>query len=170
MEKNINKRIEEHSLIFKDEIKNKLISLNLKERDKVNEILQFVYDYDRLILVKEDLLKPKRMKIEISMQIRCCAKRVNGEQCSRRKIKDVEYCGTHYKGLPFGKFECDNKSESIQKLNVFAEDIQGIIYYVDRFLNVYDTHEILEEKENPKIIAKAAKNGNVYTIPEFGLI
>jgi len=170
MEKNINKRIEGHTLKFKDDIKDKLMTLNIQERDKVNEILKFVYDYDKLVIKKEDLIKPKRMKIEISIQLRCCAKRVNGDQCSRRKIKDIEYCGTHFKGLPFGKFENEDKSESIQNMNVFAEDVCGIIYYIDRFLNVYNTEDILEGKENARIIAKADKNGNVYTIPEFGLI
>jgi hypothetical protein len=55
-------------------------------------------------------------------------------------------------------------------LSVFAEDIQGIIYYMDKFLNVYNTEHVVEGIENPQIIAKAQKVDGVYTIPLLGLI
>lgn len=171
MEKIVNKHIEEFTTHFKDEIKDKITSLNLYEKEKVNELLLFIYDYNRLILQKDDLLKPKRAKIELPVQFRCIAKRVNGEQCTRRKNKDNEYCGTHTKALPFGNFDkVELEEKSNQSMNVFAEDIQGIIYYIDQFLNVYNTVDILEGKEDPKIIAKAEKNNNRYTIPAFGLL
>ena len=37
------------------------------------------------------------------------------------------------------------------KLEVFAKDIGGIIYYVDKWENVYVTEEILFGKQNPGI-------------------
>ena len=172
MEKNINRRIEEYTTLLKDDLKDKIISLNIFEKDKVNELLLFMYDYDRLILQKEDLVGTKRIKIDIQMQFRCTAKRVNGEQCTRRKNKDCEFCGTHIKSIPSGTFihEGENGKSSIRNMNVFAEEIQGIVYYIDEFQNVYNTIDILEGNENPKIIAKAEKKNNEYIIPEFGLL
>ena len=172
MEKIINKRIEEYTTQFKDDIKDKITSLNIFEKEKINELLVYIYDYNRLVLQKDDLIRTKRNKIEIPIQFRCTAKRVNGEQCTRRKNKDCEFCGTHIKTIPAGIVEDDGANEkiSIQSMNVFAEDIQGIVYYIDRFQNVYNTIDILEGKEDPKIIAKAVKHDNRYTIPEFGLI
>jgi hypothetical protein len=105
---------------------------------------------------------------------RCIAKRANGEQCTRRRKDDCEFCGTHYKGTPNGlmqnQLEC-SEANSIQKLEVFAEEIKGIVYYVDKFTNVYKTEDILSEKQNPEIIAKyVLTDDNKYTIPEFGLV
>jgi hypothetical protein len=53
---------------------------------------------------------------------------------------------------------------------VFAEEISGIVYYIDKFKNVYKTDDVLQAKLNPVIIAKWEKNGEKYTIPEFGLV
>jgi hypothetical protein len=177
MEKIVNKQIDDYLTLFKNEIKNKITTLNMSEKDKVNDLLTFVYDYDRLKILKDDLTKPKRNKTEISYVYRCIAKRVNGEQCTRRKSKNCEFCGTHVKSIQSCKSdvcESDKKGESEelpqQKMCVFAEDIQGIMYYIDQFQNVYNTADILEGKNDPKVIAKAVKKGNCYTIPEFGLL
>lgn len=172
MEKVINKRSEEYTTLFKDNIKDKIVSLNICEKDKVNELLLFIYDYNRLVFQKEDFVKIKRNKVDIQMQFRCTAKRVNGQQCTRRKNKDCEFCGTHVKSVPSGivSHEGIDDKLSIKNMNVFAEEIQGIVYYIDEFKNVYDTVDILEGKENPKIIAKAEKINEKYSIPEFGLL
>ena len=60
--------------------------------------------------------------------------------------------------------------ETKQTIKVFTENIHGIIYYIDEYLNVYNTEDILDEKEDPRIVAKAVKNGDRYIIPEFELI
>lgn len=70
MEKIINKRIEEFTTQFKDDIKDKMTSLNIYEKEKVNELLLFIYDYNRLTLQKEDLIKTKRNKSDIPVQFR----------------------------------------------------------------------------------------------------
>jgi hypothetical protein len=36
-------------------------------------------------------------------------------------------------------------------------------------MNVYQAEDIVSNKMNPKIIAKYIKNGDIYSIPEFGL-
>jgi hypothetical protein len=52
---------------------------------------------------------------------------------------------------------------------VWAQDIGGIIYYVDQTGNVYQAEDIVLNKINPKIIAKYVKTGDVYSIPAFGI-
>ena len=44
---------------------------------------------------------------------------------------------------------------------------KGITYYVDNMQNVYRDIDIIEGKENPKIIAKYQKNNGIATILEF---
>jgi hypothetical protein len=174
MEKRINKKIELYVTLFKDKIRDKITELKLNDKEKINDLLEFVYEYERFTLGKDDLNKRKRIKNSIPSLNRCIAKRANGEQCTRRRKDDCEFCGTHYKGTPNGlmqnQLEC-SEINSMQKLEVFAEEIKGIVYYVDKFTNVYKTEDILSEKQNPEIIAKyVLTDDNKYTIPEFGLV
>jgi hypothetical protein len=169
MEKRINKRIETYITTFKDDIRNKMNELNFDEKSKINELLEYVYDYNRLCLNKDDFIKRKRVKNSIPCVNRCNARRANGEQCTRRRRDDCEYCGTHSKGVPHGHIEGETQN-SFQKFEVIAEEIRGIVYYIDKFNNVYKTEDILSEKDNPEVIAKCVKTQNGYSIPEFGLV
>ena len=172
MEKRINKRIETYVSAFKDDIRNKVIQLQFQDKPKINELMEFVYEYNRLTLQKDDFIKRKRLKNAIPLLNRCNAKRANGEQCTRRRRSDCEYCGTHYKGAPHGTVGEENANiTQNQRMEVIAEDICGIVYYVDKYNNVYHTEDVLRNNENPRIIAKYEKNENgKYVIPEFGLV
>ena len=44
-----------------------------------------------------------------------------------------------------------------KKVTVWAQDINGIIYYIDNNKNVYDPQDILDNKVNPTVIAKWEK-------------
>ena len=171
MEKRLNKKIEVYITSFKNEIKDKITSLTFQDKEKINDLLEFVYDYNRLILEKDDFAKRKRVKNSIPNINRCIAKRANGEQCTRRRKDDCEFCGTHSKGIPHGSMQTNENEPNIniQSLEVTAEDIKGIIYYIDKFNNVYKTEDILEGNENPQVIANAVKVGNILTIPELGI-
>ena len=170
MDKRVNKLITTYITTLKDAIRDKITTLEIDDKTKVNDLLEFVYDYERLAISKEDLNKRKRVKNAIPATNRCNAKRSNFEQCTRRRKENCEYCGTHSKGTPHGIINMNQTNEiTIQKLEVVAEDIGGIVYYIDKFNNVYKTEDVLEEKENPQIIAKCIRKNNKIMIPEFGL-
>jgi hypothetical protein len=168
MEKNINKRIDTYISEFKNEMWKKIASMGFSEKDKVNELLEFMYEYTKLSLTKDDFSKRKRVKNCIPELNRCNAMRANGEQCTRQRKDSCEYCGTHSKGSVVGA-SSTTKNEIQKKIEVFAQDINGIVYYIDNDDNVYKTEDILEEKTNPAIIAKCVKTESGYSIPEFGL-
>ena len=171
MEKRINKRIETYVSAFKDDIRNKIIQLQFPDKPKINDLLEYIYEYNRLTLQKDDFIKRKRLKNAIPLLNRCNAKRANGEQCTRRRRDDCEFCGTHYKGTPHGSISEDNQPiVQNQRMEVIAEDICGIVYYIDKYSNVYNTEDVLRGNENPRIIAKYEKVGEKYTIPDFGLV
>jgi hypothetical protein len=170
MEKKINKRIESYISGFKDELCNKLASMETEDDTGKNQLIKFVYEYNRLILDKDDFVKRKRVKNVVPFFDRCCAKRANGEQCTRRKKESDEYCGTHMKGTPHGIVDSQNEvKDQTQKIEVWAQDIQGIVYYIDKNDNVYQSEDIISNKQNPKIIAKYLKSGDNYSIPQFGI-
>ena len=89
MERKINRRIDDYFIEFKDNIRDKLTSLNIN--DNTNNILQFIYDYERLTLTKDDFMKRKRIKNTVPFCERCSANRANGEQCTRRKKEEDNY-------------------------------------------------------------------------------
>ena len=170
MERRLNKKIEEYITTFKDSIKQKSSQLGINN-DEANQLLQYIYDYDRLSFNKEDFMKRKRVKNFVPIFDRCCAKRASGEQCTRKKKDDGEYCGTHMKGTPHGICSNEDNDKPLgQKVEVWAQDIQGIVYYIDKTGNVYQAEDIVNNKINPNIIAKYVKTGEIYTSPEFGLL
>jgi len=170
MERRLNKKIETYIGEFKDSVREKATQLGLTIGDANNQLLQHIFDYERLTFQKDDFQKRKRVKNVVPFFDRCCAKRANNEQCTRRKKDGCEFCGTHSKGTPHGIVDSqDEEKPTTQKVEVWAQDIQGIIYYIDKFGNVYQAEDIVVNKQNPAIIAKYVKNGDVFTIPEFGI-
>jgi hypothetical protein len=170
MERRLNKKFELYISEFKDKIKGKVAGLEFTEKEKMNDLLEFVYEYERLVFQKEDVSKRKRIKNSIPVTNRCNAKRANGEQCTRRRKDNCEYCGTHVKGTPHGLITNETDTNSVScTVEVFAQEIGGIVYYIDKHTNVYKTEDVLQNKENPSIVANYAVSNDVYHIPAFGI-
>lgn len=173
MEKSINKKLDCFQVRFKEEILSKINDLGISEKCPNESLIlnEFITNYLKFIINKEDLMKRKRVKNEIVENERCNAKRANGEQCSRRKKTGESFCGTHLKGVPHGEIiEKKEKVISEVKKEVFAQEIKGITYFFDYENNVYDTADIVAGIKDPKIIAKYTKSstGDVH-IPEFNI-
>ena len=172
MEKRVNAKIENYIVSFKQDIGEKIKELSIDDANMQKNLLEFVFDYNRLSLSKEDFVKRKRIKNAIPTSNRCGAKRANGEQCTRRRKDNCEFCGTHEKGRPHGLItNIDiNNFDNNKIVEVRAQEIMGIVYYIDNYMNVYKTEDVLSEKKNPEIIASyEVTNGN-YTIPSLGLV
>jgi hypothetical protein len=170
MERRLNKKLESYITNFKDNIRDKVTQMGMSKNEQTNQLLQFIYDYDRLSFNKEDFQKRKRVKNFVPIFDRCCAKRASNEQCTRRKKEESEYCGTHMKGTPHGVIDVQGEPKNnSQKVEVWAQDIKGIIYYIDKNNNVYQAEDIISNKINPKVIAKYVKLEEDYSIPEFNI-
>ena len=170
MEARLINKINNHNLEFKNNIKswlneNKVI--NKKNKNITSDFLKFIFNYEKLILDKNDFKKRKRVKNAIPNCERCNAKRANGEQCTRRKKKNEQFCGTHMKGIPHGIKEDVITNNEFTNIEIWSEDIQGILYYIDKFNNVYDPNDILTDSKNPEIIAKWEKNNLEYKLIEI---
>jgi len=164
MEKRVNSKIEEYTTKFKMDIREKILQLNYDDKEKANELMEYVFEYKRLQVQKDDLSKRKRVKNSIPASNRCNARRANNEQCTRRRKEGCEYCGTHAKGTPNGFLNLNESVEISRKMEVIAEEINGIVYYIDSFLNIYKTEDIMSGKENPQIIGKCQKLNGLYSI------
>lgn len=139
-------------------------------------IIQEVYNYENLNLSDDDFKKRKRVKNSINLECRCNALRANKMQCSRRKLGENNFCGTHLKGQPHGIIsETTQIPKATSHIQLWAEEIKGIWYYIDDSGNVYNTNDILVNNPSPSIIAKyktsieETTGEKIYTIPEFNL-
>lgn len=197
MEKVINQHIDTYFSKFKNDIQLKSINLDFSEKDKINELLEYIFEYEKQNLPKEIFMKKTKVTSSqqqssqysltptVQEEERCVAMRKQGDRCNRKRTKGNMYCGTHcikhiQQGCGLGQEISISNEGNINQyiisnsdnihLEVIAQEIQGIIYYMDKELNVYNTEDIFKNLNNPKIIAKAVQLGNnVYSIPSLGL-
>ena len=175
MEQRINKKIETHQLTFKQAIQEWIVTKDIRmmSRDGTNYLsnfMQFIFDYENIILDKNDFIKRKRLKNVVPSFERCTACRASGEQCTRRRKDGLAFCGTHVKGTPHGFVANidNNEKVSTNNLHVWVQDIGGIQYYIDSNNNVYMPADILTSSNNPRKVGtwRLTESGE-YIIPEF---
>lgn len=190
MEKTLTLQTEQYISNFKSNIQKKAIELSFNERDKIVELLEFIFEYEKFSVessktstINETSVTTSVSSINVTNDNRCNATRKQGDRCTRKKTKGNQYCGTHcvkYKPSGQGVNQSNNTTNgelitpplSVTKrsVEVIAHEIQGIIYYIDSNLNVYNTEDIFKNINNPRIIAKAVQlSQNVFSIPSLGL-
>ena len=168
MEQKIKQRLKDYFIKYKEDIKGWINDNDIEIKNKngepcINTFLEFIYDYPHIEISKHDFQKRTRAKNNIPNYERCCALRLNGERCTRKK-KNNEFCGTHIKGIPYGSIQEKQQNADI-KIDVWIEEINGIYQYIDAKGNIYSTEDITENIHNPRIICKYKKeNGNYYII------
>lgn len=150
---------------FKDKVLEKLA-----DGEPNSKVIEFIRSYNDTIISQEDYTKRRRVKNTIPFHEKCIAKKANGEQCSRRKKKGGDFCGTHSKVCPHGVItidttdDCEEKSNIVKKhIEVWLEDINGIMYWINDDGVVYHPDDIKKNIENPRVIAHYEKlqvNGN----------
>lgn len=167
MKKKITQKVDSYMGKFKNDIKTYIqennIEVNFNGEDHIGEFLKYIYDYGSLEFEETDFQKRKRVKNRVPDFNRCCALKFDGTRCSRKIKNETEghYCGTHLKGIPYGSILDNvdiNVNEKEKKVEVWFEEINGIMWYIDKNNNVYDSNDIVSGNKNPKIIDKVIKN------------
>ena len=163
MERKLNNKVQNYVAKLKSDTVKYAQGLNAAGDSKVDAILQFVCDYDRLMFTAEDFAKRQRIKHVVSPELRCNGKRGAGNQCTRRKQEGKEYCGTHAKVNYAASAAVDpslcmeTTSPTTETLEVWTEEINGIMYYVDKMSNIYDASDVVCNKLSPKVLGKYTK-------------
>jgi|TARA_B110000003_G_scaffold217130_1_gene216634 hypothetical protein len=170
MERRINKKIETHFVDFKSQIIDRLKGCcdDIEGNSDLYKLVEFIYNFPKIDITTEDIKKRKRVKNIVPFCDKCQALRANGQQCSRRKKSGHSFCGTHIKGIPHGHIENKPEVNPYTKRTVWIEEINGISYYIDNVNNVYESADIVGNKQDPRIIAKYTQNAfGEYSIPSF---
>lgn len=159
MEKRLNTKLDNYVTAFKREVVDK-IRCGLVEDD----LIAFVMEYKGISLEDKDFLKRKRSNNIVPVCEKCTAKRMNGTQCTRRKQGGTEFCGTHIKGTPHGVMEQTTTATGLKQVEIFQQEINGIVYYIDLENRVYSMEDVLSNQTNPKVIASYRVVDGVYSI------
>ncbi len=155
MEQKANTMITDYINVFKTQI---------LEKAGNRDFADFIKNYPLLSFNKNDFTKRKRQKTKVPLFNRCIAKKAGGEQCTRRKKDNLDFCGTHSKGQPYGTVQT-TETNNYENVTVHTREIKGIIYYMDEVENIYHPKDIIERKMNPRIISKYTQNADgTYTI------
>tara|TARA_B000000532_G_C18694321_1_gene331060 strand:+ start:57 stop:473 length:417 start_codon:yes stop_codon:yes gene_type:complete len=97
--------------------------------------------------------KRSRARSAINEKKQCRAKRADGKQCSRARREGEDYCGTHIKGCPHGRYK--TKEEDKEELKLSLIEYKGIVYHIDlKKGEVYSTEDILNKSISPKIVGE----------------
>lgn len=152
-------------------VTNKATELGLNSDDpNIAALLQFIVEQP-VIPNKSDGAEKRRRKSVYSSSVsagdRCGAHRADGEQCTRRRKSGTEFCGTHHKGTPHG-IRTDAPVNEERGVEVWAQDIRGIIFWIDAENHVYNPEDIERRESNPRVIAQWVKlKDGTYSIPDF---
>ena len=168
MERNLNQKIANHISDLKSNITqwletNQLTVVDSTGKNRMNDLLRNISDYQTLELSKEDFKRRTRIKTIIPTYERCCALRLNGEQCTRKNKTGERFCGTHLKGLPYGQIQEYPKIVQ-EKIEIQLEEICGIHQYIDPVGNVYSSEDILNSIPNPRVISHWKKVNGEFVI------
>ena len=146
MEKKLNAKLTQWTVQLKKDIATHVIdNIGCSCEDELANIVQYIYKYPNLNFTKEDLQKRTRVKNTVPFHDRCRALRANEDQCTRRKREGSKFCGTHIKGTPHGEItDKPDNVESFKKVQVWAEEISGIIRHLDKNGNIYDPQDIYQ--------------------------
>lgn len=120
------------------------------------------------------------VKKEISPECRCFALKVNGEQCTRKKINNTEYCKLHtinrlngtIDNIPLDKIvakrgrkkkiSIDQKYFDNNFITMWKECINEVPRFVDTYGNVYTIDDV-----KPVFIGKRAFDNTLITPDEL---
>lgn len=169
METRIKTKTDAYILKLKEDLKTKMVELQFQESEKTATLLEYLFEYEKLSFSQDDFVKRTRVQNAIPNGNRCYGKLADGRQCTRNKLTDIHFCGTHTKALPYGTIDIVEQIPQNQKIQVIAHEIRGIMYYLDISNNIYRTEDIVEGRENPRIIAHATMEEGEYHIPAFGI-
>ncbi len=168
MERNLNQKISAHTLAMKASVSQWIEShqvsvLDASGRNRLQDLLRNLSDFPALELTKEDFKRRVRVKTIIPAYERCCALRLNGEQCTRKNKANERFCGTHLKGLPYGKME-EYPVPQQERIEIQLEEICGIHQYIDQKGNIYSSEDIMNNVPNPRVVSRWKKIDGEYVI------
>jgi len=159
MEKRIQAHVEQTLVAYKNEVRTIIMNDVLSKKDKLTQV--FNIQHEEFCL--NDFMKKKRARNVIPDEERCCAFRADKMRCTRKRKDGNEVCGTHMKGVSNGMINESTPAVNMKTVDIWTQDIGGIIYYIDANNNVYCSNDIMKSSTSPKVIGSCTNDDGVFT-------
>lgn len=90
MERRINKLFDNYITTFKDNIRDKATTLGI-QNEQTSNLLQYIYDYDRLVLAKEDFARGSELRTLFltAIVVELSARMVSSVHEERRRVMSI---------------------------------------------------------------------------------
>ena len=150
MERKIDEQVNTYITRFKEHVRREI----LDNSKTANKTVEDIFKFDDFKFDISSINKKKRVRNVIPNDERCIAYRADKDRCTRKKKDGCDVCGTHMKGTPHGVINSTDVKVNIKKIEIFTQDIGGIIYYVDNDKNVYSSNDIMKNVNIPSVIGK----------------
>lgn len=178
MEKRIQQKIDLYFSAYQENMRKLIETSGWKQSPDVCALFQHMCDYPPLTLDEDDYRPQLKYKQPVTEEERCVAKRPSGTQCTRRKKKGCNYCGTHLKTNEHGQNVADGQNKngqtnangqteqniesvpSICKTTLSIQEYQGIYYHMDKDGNVYCAEDVMNNYPYPRVIGNYSQ-GNM---------
>ena len=161
MERKIDDQVNNYILKFKEHVRRGI----LEQSNTQNEIVEDILKFEEFKFDISSINKKRRVRNVIPNDDRCIAYRADKDRCTRKKKDGCDVCGTHMKGTPHGVINSTDVKVNIKKIEIFTQDIGGIIYYVDNDKNIYSSNDIMKNVNIPSVIGKYTIDANgVYNL------
>lgn len=172
VETKINYKVQSYISQMKLDIQCKIIQLHFtQESEKMNQLMEFILGYDRLELSSDDFVLPATKKTRISKKKEGLTNLVY--QCQVHDVKDnVKDKDDANDIVVATDGHEEQEEEEIEKedvvMELIAQDIAGITFFIDSFGNVYNTEQVLNKLSDPQIVARYHVDAEgKYHIQEF---
>ena len=156
MERKIDEQVNTYITRFKEHVRREI----LDNSNTANKTVEEIFKFDDFKFDISSINKKKRVRNVIPNDERCIAYRADKDRCTRKKKDGCDVCGTHMKGTPHGVINSTDVKVNIKKIEIFTQDIGGIIYYVDNDKNVYSSNDIMKNVNIPSVIGKYTIDAN----------
>ena len=105
---------------------------NICEMEKLDteHIIETYLNYDSIEEKHE--IKKRNRKLP-PKELQCKGRKSDFEQCTRKKKEGEDFCASHLKNLKYGSIDAENDDY----IEMFEQEIDGKIYYVDNENKVY---------------------------------
>jgi hypothetical protein len=172
-----NKTLEDSNVILINKNYENIIKKISKDYDlEYNQLInkyKLFSSKDTVNIVK----KNKRKRNKIPDHFRCLGRKQCGNQCTRRRRSKINFCGSHEKGLPYGRIDdgIDYKPKvkgkrGRKKKNPSLEDLSSNNDYIatwkdpelgDQYLIDKDNIVYTNNPENPRIVGRKNTQGKI---------
>lgn len=145
VESTVNYKVQSYISQMKFDIQRHIMGLHfVHEPEKINQLVEYILGYDRIELNSNDFLCSPAKKPRTTPSSRVSKKKKDSVISAMPMNNDLaDFFSTDAEVLPVAP----------STIELVAQDISGITFFIDSFGNVYNTEQVMNKLPNPQIVA-----------------